>query len=111
PALDMAADRFINYLQNHDQVANSLDGARLHQLTSPGRYRAMTALLLLAPQTPLLFQGQEFAADSPFFYFNDCAEQEREGVRRGRADFLKQFRSLKSPDMQAQLADPCDPQA
>ena len=41
-------------------------GKRLHELTSPGRYRALTALLLLGPQTPMLFQGQEFAASAPF---------------------------------------------
>ena len=75
-ALDIAAPRFINFLQNHDQLANSARGLRIHELTSPGRYRAMTALLLLAPQTPLLFQGQEFAASSPFLYFNDLAGEE-----------------------------------
>src|SRR5690606_3377403 len=52
----------VNFLQNHDQVSNSLWGDRLHQITSPGRFRTLTALLLLAPQTPMLFQGQEFCA-------------------------------------------------
>ena len=76
PAFDLPAPKFINYIQNHDQLANSARGQRIHQLTSPGRLRAMTALLLLAPQTPLLFQGQEFAASSPFLYFNDCQGEE-----------------------------------
>jgi maltooligosyltrehalose trehalohydrolase len=108
PALDIAAPRFVNYLQNHDQVANSIRGARLHELTSPGLLRAMTALLLLAPQTPLLFQGQEFGASSPFLYFNDCHGDQAEGVRKGRAKFLAQFPSLASPEAQAVLTDPCD---
>ncbi|HEV7393559.1 MAG TPA: alpha-amylase family glycosyl hydrolase, partial [Burkholderiales bacterium] len=69
PTIGLAPERFITFLQNHDQVANSTRGLRLHRLTSPGRCRAATALLLLAPQTPLLFQGQEFAASSPFLYF------------------------------------------
>jgi maltooligosyltrehalose trehalohydrolase len=107
-ALDLAAPRFIHYLQNHDQLANSARGARIHELTSPGRYRAMTALLLVAPQTPHLFQGQEFAATSPFLYFNDCTPDEAEGVRRGRAKFLAQFPSLAGAQMQANLPDPCD---
>src|SRR5688572_22146437 len=51
---------FVNFLENHDQLANSGDGSRTHVRTTPGRYRAMTALLLLMPGTPMLFQGQEF---------------------------------------------------
>ena len=65
PALDLPPAAFVTFIQNHDQVANSGRGLRAHQLTSPGRYRAMTALLLLAPGTPMLFQGQEFAASTP----------------------------------------------
>src|SRR6185436_13154064 len=61
PALDLPATAFVNFLQNHDQTANSLRGLRVHQLAGPGRYRALTAALLLLPGTPLLFQGQEFA--------------------------------------------------
>ena len=102
PALDIQPERFIHYLQNHDQVANSPRGERLHELTSPGRLRAMTALLLLMPQTPLLFQGQEFAASTPFLYFNDCGGDRP--VAEGRAKFLAQFRSYATPEMQASLA-------
>jgi maltooligosyltrehalose trehalohydrolase len=108
PALEIAAPRFINYLENHDQVANSLRGARLRELTSPGRLRAMTALLLLAPQTPLLFQGQEFASSVPFLYFNDCSGEEARGVAAGRAKFLSQFPSLATCEAQAQLINPAD---
>ena len=57
----------INFIQNHDQVANSARGLRAHQLSAPGIYRAVTALTLLAPGTPMLFQGQEFGASNPFF--------------------------------------------
>ncbi len=51
---------FVNFIENHDQIANSGDGSRIHTRTSPGRYRAMTALFILMPGTPMLFQGQEF---------------------------------------------------
>ena len=107
-ALDLPAASFVNFLQNHDQMANSARGERIHAMTSAGRYRAMTALFLLAPQTPLLFQGQEFAASSPFLYFNDCAGEEAEEVVRGRAKFLSQFPSLATAEMQSRLPNPCD---
>jgi maltooligosyltrehalose trehalohydrolase len=71
PTAGVAPHRFVAYLQNHDQVANPGRGERLHRLTTPGRFRAVTALLLLAPQTPLLFQGQEFCASAPWVFFAD----------------------------------------
>jgi maltooligosyltrehalose trehalohydrolase len=108
PAADIAPASFVNYLQNHDQVANSLAGLRCHQLTSPGRYRALTALLLLGPATPMLFQGQEFAASSPFLFFADVPAELAKVVRAGRAEFLGQFPSLAGPEAQAALADPAD---
>jgi maltooligosyltrehalose trehalohydrolase len=70
----------------------------------------MTALMLLAPGTPMLFQGQEFAASSPFFYFADHNEELSSRVRRGRAEFLRQFPSIASPEIQSRLPDPGDPQ-
>ncbi|UJR86914.1 malto-oligosyltrehalose trehalohydrolase [Sandaracinus amylolyticus] len=98
--------RFVAYLQNHDQIANSLDGRRLHQLTSPARYRALSSLVLLGPSTPLLFQGEEFLASSPFLYFADHEPGLAESVRKGRTEFLAQFPSLGSPDARSRLADP-----
>lgn len=92
---DLDPRRLVVYLQNHDQIANSSYGLRLHELTSPGVYRALTALLLLQPQTPMLFQGQEFAASAPFTYFADHGGELSKLVEKGRADFLRQFPSLK----------------
>ena len=107
PALDLRAGAFVTYLQNHDQVANSARGERLHSSRSPGRLRALTALLLLVPGTPMLFQGQEFAASAPFLYF---ADHEPELARRrcadGRAEFLAQFPSARADERTAGLADP-----
>ncbi len=100
---------FIHFLQNHDQVANSGLGLRAHQVAHPGIYRAMTALFLLSPQTPLLFQGQEFAASSPFVFFADHNPELASKIKEGRFEFLKQFPSLANPDMQRRLADPTDP--
>lgn len=102
----LAPAAFVNYLQNHDQVANSASGARIHQLTSPGTYRAMTAYLLLSPGTPLLFQGQEFAASSPFLFFADHKPELMQSVRSGRAEFLSQFPTIATHEIRASLADP-----
>jgi maltooligosyltrehalose trehalohydrolase len=109
PALDLPPTAFINFIQNHDQVANSARGERVHELTSPGRYRAMTALTLLAPQTPMLFQGQEFAASAPFLYFADQKPELALLVHRGRRKFLAQFPSYALPEVQAIIEDPADP--
>jgi maltooligosyltrehalose trehalohydrolase len=108
PTFGLPPEVFVNYMQNHDQVANSARGLRAHELTSPGRLRAMTALLLLAPQTPLLFMGQEFASSAPFLYFADHEAELAEKVRRGRAEFLAQFRSVATRETRARLADPGD---
>jgi maltooligosyltrehalose trehalohydrolase len=94
------------FLQNHDQVANSARGLRGDKLTSPGRWRAMTALLLLSPGTPMLFQGQEFAASAPFLYFADFDPELAAAVRSGRAEFLAQFPSIADLEHRNVLADP-----
>ena len=98
---------FVSFLQNHDQVANSATGARIHTLTSPGRYRALTALLLLGPWTPMLFQGQEFAASAPFQYFADHEPDLAGKVRAGRREFLSQFPSIAA-SLDLALPDPSD---
>lgn len=109
PTLGLKPTTFIMYLQNHDQIANSARGLRIHQLTSPGRYRALTALLLLAPETPMLFQGQEFSASNPFLYFADHGDELAELVSKGRKEFLAQFPSIATEDVKSLLAEPADP--
>jgi maltooligosyltrehalose trehalohydrolase len=98
--------QFINFLQNHDQVANSARGLRGHQLTSPAKWRAMTALLLLMPSTPMLFQGQEFSASTPFLYFADFDRELAAAIRKGRSEFLRQFPSLAAYQSGQTLDDP-----
>lgn len=109
PAWGLRPAQFVTYIQNHDQVANSSRGERLHRLTSPGTFKALTAFLLLAPGTPMLFQGQEFAASSPFLYFADHNDSLRPLVQEGRIQFLSQFPSLAQPEVRAILDDPGDP--
>jgi maltooligosyltrehalose trehalohydrolase len=107
---DEPASGFVFYLQNHDQVANHLHGDRIHAFTGPARYRALAALFLLAPETPLLFMGQEFGASSPFMYFADHVDRQLAiNVYKGRKQFLSEFPSYASPEAQEMIPNPCDP--
>ena len=108
PTYGLAPQTFINFIQNHDQIANSARGLRAHKLTSPARLRALTALTLLLPGTPMLFMGQEFASSAPFQYFADHEPELAEKVRRGRTKFLAQFRSIATRETRARLPDPGD---
>jgi len=100
---------FVTFIQNHDQVANTLRGERADRLGAVGKYKAMTALLLLGPGTPMLFQGQEFAASTPFLFFCDHKAELSKLVREGRAKFLSQFRSLALTEVQSVIPDPGNP--
>ncbi|HEX4415440.1 MAG TPA: malto-oligosyltrehalose trehalohydrolase, partial [Lacipirellulaceae bacterium] len=108
PTEDIAAPHLIHYLQNHDQVANSARGYRTHLLTSPSRHRALTALLLLGPETPMLFMGEEFGASNPFLYFADHEEDLAQLVNSGRREFMHQFPRIKSLEDVPVLRDPSD---
>ncbi|GIX50388.1 MAG: malto-oligosyltrehalose trehalohydrolase [Limisphaera sp.] len=84
--------RFLGYAQNHDQVGNRARGERLSHLLNQRRLKIAAALVLTSPFVPLLFQGEEWAASSPFLYFTDHREPElaravREGRRREFAAF------------------------
>ncbi|HJT80438.1 MAG TPA: malto-oligosyltrehalose trehalohydrolase [Chthoniobacterales bacterium] len=109
PAFGISPEAFICFIENHDQVSNTATGDRLRFQTSPGRYRAMTALLLLGPWTPMLFQGEEFGSSSPFIYFTDVGDENlQEAIRKGRFGFLAQFPSIAHEETQKRLADPFD---
>jgi maltooligosyltrehalose trehalohydrolase len=106
--LGLSTAAMIAFLQNHDQVANSARGLRLDKLTTPGRYKALTALCLLSPSTPMLFQGQEFASSAPFLYFADLEPPLADQVLAGRAEFLDQWRSLSLRQLKYDV--PCAPE-
>src|SRR6266567_3017892 len=110
PTFGIPPEAFVAFIENHDQISNNPRGERLRFQTSPGRYRAMTALLLLGPWTPMLFQGQEFGASSPFVFFTDVGDSDmREAIRKGRFQFLAQFPSLANEEIQRNLPSPSDP--
>ncbi|RYD70903.1 MAG: DUF3459 domain-containing protein, partial [Verrucomicrobiaceae bacterium] len=90
-------ERFIFCISNHDQVGNRAFGDRLNHLVSQETYRAASGLLLLAPYTPMLFMGQEWAASSPFQYFTDHNEELGKLVEKGRREeFREAFANLET---------------
>ena len=111
PTFGISPEVFVCFLENHDQIANTGSGQRLRFQTSPGRYRAMTAFLLLGPWTPLLFQGQEFGASSPFLFFADIGDASvRDAIRKGRAEWLAPFLSLTEDQAWRALPAPDEPE-
>lgn len=102
------AASLVTFLQNHDQVANTSTGVRCIELASAARLRALTALLLLAPQTPLLFMGQEFGSRQPFMFFADHRPELAARVHAGRREFIAQFRAEASAQAQRAIPAPDD---
>jgi len=86
--------RFVFYLQNHDEIGNRPLGERLHHLIEPAAHRAATTLLLVLPQTPLLFMGDEWAASSPFRFFTDHHEKLGARVAEGRTRDMGRFETF-----------------
>jgi maltooligosyltrehalose trehalohydrolase len=110
-AFALPSARFVTFLENHDQIANTGFGWRLFQHVDHAKWRALTALLLAGPQLPMLFQGQEFFSSRPFIYFADHDGELGEAVRKGRLEFLGQFPGLASAEAQETLPDPADEEA
>lgn len=97
---------FVNFLENHDQVANYGLGERTWTRVAPARLRALTTLLLLGPATPLLLQGQEWNATARLSYFVDHEPEIASAVKTGRAQFLQQFQRYAAPGSRDRFPDP-----
>jgi maltooligosyltrehalose trehalohydrolase len=98
------------FLQNHDQIGNRAFGERLHQLDQPDALNAATALLLLSPMIPLMFMGDEFAAEQPFLFFTSHHGELAELVREGRRNEFAAFSAFTDPHKREQIPDPNAPQ-
>jgi len=107
-ARHLPSSAFVSFLENHDQVANTGFGNRLCDEVGSSLWRAMTALLLLGPEVPMLFQGQECACGEPFMYFADHDGDLAEAVRKGRLEFLSQFPSLRDEGIRRLMPAPND---
>ncbi|GAB4266644.1 MAG: malto-oligosyltrehalose trehalohydrolase [Candidatus Rifleibacteriota bacterium] len=100
-ANDLAPDKFVVAMQNHDQIGNRAFGERLCHLISLDECQIAAALLLLSPFVPMLFQGEEWASSSPFLYFTDHVDEKlAQAVRDGRQKEFS-YKHEKVPDPQA----------
>jgi len=106
PSAHLAPTRFVSFLQNHDQVGNRALGERLIALTSRAKLEAATALLLLCPQIPLLFMGEEMGSTSPFLFFTDFHDELADAVREGRRKEFAKFPAFADPEQRAKIPDP-----
>lgn len=97
-------DQLVVSTQNHDQIGNRAQGERLSMLLEPDQLKAIAALLLLSPFVPMLFQGEEWGARTPFQYFTDHNEELGRLVAEGRA---REFAAFK---WQGEVPNPQDPE-
>jgi maltooligosyltrehalose trehalohydrolase len=110
PSGHLPPSAFVLFLQNHDQIGNRAFGERLHQLAHPDALKAATALLLLSPMIPLLFMGDEFAAEAPFLFFTSHHGELAQLVREGRRNEFAAFSAFADPHKREQIPDPNAPQ-
>jgi maltooligosyltrehalose trehalohydrolase len=99
-------DRFVVCLQNHDQIGNRAFGDRLHHVVDRATWRAVSAVLLTVPMTPLLFMGQEWAASTPFQYFTDLSPELGRLVTTGRREEFREFPAFSSSEARSAIPDP-----
>lgn len=106
PSGHLPPSAFVLFLQNHDQIGNRALGERLHQLAAPQALQAATVLLLLSPMIPLLFMGDEVAAEQPFLFFTSHHGELAELVREGRRNEFKAFTAFADPQKRERIPDP-----
>jgi len=106
PSAHLPPVAFVTFLQNHDQIGNRALGERLPALADPRDLEIFVALLLLAPSPPLLFMGEEFGAQTPFYYFCDFSGELADSVTAGRRKEFATFAQFSSPESRARIPDP-----
>lgn len=109
PSRQLPPTAFVSFLQNHDQIGNRALGERIDALAPWPAVHAATALLLLAPQVPLLFQGEEWGASTPFLYFCDFGPDLAKKVREGRRHEFAQFPQFRGAGAN-KVPDPVAPE-
>jgi malto-oligosyltrehalose trehalohydrolase len=110
PSADLPPAAFVPFLQNHDQVGNDAFGERIHEKAQdPALLSCAAAILLLNPQPPLIFMGEEFAALQPFQYFCDFPPELGKRVTEGRRNEFKRFERFSNPQAREKIPDPNDP--
>jgi maltooligosyltrehalose trehalohydrolase len=97
---------FVSFIQNHDQIGNRAFGERLTQLAPPERLRAGLAVLLLAPQIPMLFMGEEYGAVQPFLYFCNYQGDLAKAISEGRRNEFASFGAFGDEQRRERIPDP-----
>ena len=105
PSAELPPIAFVNFLQNHDQAGNRAFGERLGRLAPEAALRCCTAILLLAPQIPMLFMGEEYGAETPFLFFCDFGPDLAAAVTRGRRAEFTRFAAFSQADIE-RIPDP-----
>ena len=108
PSAHLSPTAFVAFLQNHDQIGNRAFGERLDALAAPEAVHAATALLLLSPQVPLLFMGEEWGSRTPFQFFADFAPPLADAVREGRRREFRAFAAFCDERSREHIPDPND---
>jgi maltooligosyltrehalose trehalohydrolase len=106
PSVNLPPAAFVSFLQNHDQIGNRAFGDRITQLAASHQLKAAMEILLLAPQIPLLFMGEEFGASTPFLFFCDFQGDLAAAVTKGRRSEFSRFAKFNSPDTLESIPDP-----
>lgn len=109
PSAHLPPAAFVSYLQNHDQIGNRALGERITDDSAHEAVRAAAAVYLLAPQIPLLFMGEEWAASTPFPFFCDFHGALAEAVRKGRREEFAHFPQFCDPEILDRIPDPVAP--
>jgi maltooligosyltrehalose trehalohydrolase len=108
PSAHLPPSAFIAFLQNHDQIGNRAFGERLSHLAPPERLALARAALILAPQIPMLFMGEEWSPSTPFLFFVDFSDdpQLAQAVRDGRRREFAHFKAFAEQHGERQIPDP-----
>jgi len=97
---------FVNFLQNHDQIGNRAFGERLTALAEPETIDLLTAIVLLSPQVPMLYMGEEWGERRPFQFFTDFHGDLANAVREGRRNEFRRWPQFSDPKLRARIPDP-----
>jgi maltooligosyltrehalose trehalohydrolase len=106
PSAHLPPTAFVNFLQNHDQIGNRAFGERLTDLAEAHAVETLTAILLLSPQIPLVYMGEEWGETRPFTYFTDFHGELGEAVREGRREEFRKWASFRDPTNRERIPDP-----
>ncbi|MFQ5561557.1 MAG: malto-oligosyltrehalose trehalohydrolase, partial [Nitrospinota bacterium] len=108
PSSDLLPAKFVNFIQNHDQIGNRALGERVSTLTSQKALQTAAASYLLAPSIPLIFMGEEWGSKVPFYFFCDLGPDLTESIREGRRKEFSEFPEFSDKKKRDRIPDPTD---